>query len=186
MGSDTKHPGMRGDAEVIVGYALTEKKCKSLFSPELIAHARSQGVHFLPIDPAHPIESQAGHPFDVVLQKVPAASPHKSTWDERIQRYAEDFPEAYVVDLPSAVRQVANRDTMLNAVVRVGSENVVAVRAPRQIVAAAGTEEEVMAQVTPNPNPKLEFLSLNLVLETLNRKPLLTLHPKLFTLDPEL
>jgi hypothetical protein len=40
MGSDTKHPGMRGDAEVIVGYALTEKKCKSLFSPELIAHAR--------------------------------------------------------------------------------------------------------------------------------------------------
>jgi hypothetical protein len=56
----------------------------------------------------------------VVLQKVPAASPHKSTWDERIQRYAEDFPEAYVVDLPSAVRQVANRDTMLNAVVRVG------------------------------------------------------------------
>jgi hypothetical protein len=72
------------------------------------------------------------------------------------------------------------------AAVRAGSENVVAVRAPRQIVAAAGTEEEVMAQVTPNPNPKLEFLSLNLVLETLNRKPLLTLHPKLFTLDPEL
>lgn len=30
----------RGDGDVIVGYALTEKKCKSLFSPELIAHAR--------------------------------------------------------------------------------------------------------------------------------------------------
>lgn len=30
----------RGPGEVIVGYALTEKKCRSLFSPELIGHAR--------------------------------------------------------------------------------------------------------------------------------------------------
>lgn len=82
----------------------------------------------------------------MVLQKVPASSPHKSAWDERIQRYAEAFPDAYVVDLPSAVRQIANRDTMLDAVVRVG-EHLAAVRAPRQIVATAGTEEEVKAQV---------------------------------------
>jgi len=33
-------PERRGDV-VIVGYALTEKKCRSLFSPELIGHARS-------------------------------------------------------------------------------------------------------------------------------------------------
>ena len=30
----------REEGEVIVGYALTEKKCRSLFSPDLIAHAR--------------------------------------------------------------------------------------------------------------------------------------------------
>ena len=30
----------RVEGDVIVGYALTEKKCRSLFSPELIAHAR--------------------------------------------------------------------------------------------------------------------------------------------------
>ena len=30
----------RGGGEVLVGYALTEKKRRSLFSPELLAHAR--------------------------------------------------------------------------------------------------------------------------------------------------
>ena len=135
-------------------------------------------------------DTQAGHPFDVILQKVPASSPHKKSWDERVQQYADDFPEAYVVDLPAAVRQIANRDTMLDAVVRVGdgghnlnqpgaegTEGIdgaaggaggaaggaaggdadaaagvgggggaLKVRAPRQIVAVAGTEEEVRRQ----------------------------------------
>jgi hypothetical protein len=47
-----------GESDVIVGYALTEKKCRSLFSPELINEARAKGVHFLPIDPSRPIEDQ--------------------------------------------------------------------------------------------------------------------------------
>ena len=47
-----------GSPDIIVGYALTEKKCRSLFSPELIEEARAKGVHFLPIDPARPIEDQ--------------------------------------------------------------------------------------------------------------------------------
>ena len=135
-----------------------------------------------------------GHPFDVILQKVPVSSPHKKAWDERIQKYADDFPEAYVVDLPAAVRQIANRETMLDAVVSVSDEENLfknssnnpggggggmeetlgeergekggegerehghggedgegksrwKVRAPRQIVAVAGTEEEVRRQV---------------------------------------
>lgn len=45
-------------AEVTVGFALTEKKCRSLFSPELIDEARGKGVRFLPIDPSRPIEEQ--------------------------------------------------------------------------------------------------------------------------------
>jgi len=47
--------------------------------------------------PAAPRLLQAGHPFDVILQKVPASSPHKKAWDERIQWYANAFPAAYVV-----------------------------------------------------------------------------------------
>ena len=47
-----------GESDVIVGYALTEKKCRSLFSPELINEARAKGVYFLPIDPSRPIEDQ--------------------------------------------------------------------------------------------------------------------------------
>ena len=90
-----------------------------------------------------------------MLQKVPASSPHKKEWDERIEAYASSNPDAYVVDLPSAVRRVANRETMLDAVRAVTSsaksENVdldsCVVRAPEQIVAVAGTEQQVRAQV---------------------------------------
>ena len=54
-------------------------------------------MHELKLLPAAPRLLQAGHPFDVILQKVPASSPHKKAWDERIQWYADAFPAAYVV-----------------------------------------------------------------------------------------
>ena len=89
-----------------------------------------------------------------MLQKVPASSPHKKEWDERIEAYASSNPDAYVVDLPSAVRRVANRETMLDAVRAVASSakrivdsDSCVVRAPKQIVAVAGTEQQVRAQV---------------------------------------
>ena len=102
-----------------------------------------------------------------MLQKLPASSPHKKEWDARVEAYAAANPDAYVVDLPSAVRRVANRETMLDAVRAVesaanpasavpvstanaetalGPETYV-VRAPKQIVAVAGTESQVRAQV---------------------------------------
>lgn len=56
MGREDAPP--TGASDVIVGYALTEKKCRSLFSPELIDEALAKGVHFLPIDPSRPIEDQ--------------------------------------------------------------------------------------------------------------------------------
>jgi hypothetical protein len=64
-----------GESDVIVGYALTEKKCRSLFSPELIDEARAKGVHFLPIDPSRPIEDQV-RPVDA--QKFNATPPPRS------------------------------------------------------------------------------------------------------------
>lgn len=82
----------------------------------------------------------------MVLQKVPGSSPHKAAWDARIERYARLFPASYVVDLPSAVRQISNRDTMLDAVRAVAS-SLPGVRAPRQIVLSAGSESHASAQV---------------------------------------
>ena len=89
-----------------------------------------------------------------------------------MEAYASSFPDSYVVDLPAAVRRVSNRETMLDAVRAVesilnpaavgvgGAETPAArasgpesetssdvVRAPKQIVAAAGTERSVKAQV---------------------------------------
>ena len=104
-----------------------------------------------------------------MLQKIPASSPHKKEWDARVEAYAAANPEAYVVDLPSAVRRVANRETMLDAVRAVesaanpastvpisiansgtaarGQNETSVVRAPKQIIAVAGTELQVRAQV---------------------------------------
>ena len=106
----------------------------------------------------------------MVLQKVPASSPNKAVWDSRVESYAINFPNADVVDLPSAVRRVANRETMLDAMCAVESlmngsgeegakattssepsettsaDHACIVRAPRQIVATPGSEEEVRDQ----------------------------------------
>ena len=102
-----------------------------------------------------------------MLQKIPASSPHKE-WDARVEAYATTNPDAYVVDLPAAVRRVANRGTMLDAVravelavnpasaapvsaaVPAGTAHApetYVVRAPKQILAVAGTDQQVRAQV---------------------------------------
>ena len=103
-----------------------------------------------------------------MLQKIPASSPHKKEWDARVEAYATTNPDAYVVDLPAAVRRVANRGTMLDAVRAVElatnpasaapvsaavpagtarAPETYVVRAPKQILAIAGTEQQVRAQV---------------------------------------
>mmetsp|Transcript_30912 Transcript_30912/g.100630 ORF Transcript_30912/g.100630 Transcript_30912/m.100630 type:complete len:415 (+) Transcript_30912:15-1259(+) len=103
-------------AAVTVGYAFTPKKVRSFMQPGLIGLARARGVQFMPIDPAKPIESQEGHPFDVILHKLPVAERLKCSWEERVRRYADDNPRCVVLDAPERVHQLANRATMLQAV----------------------------------------------------------------------
>ncbi len=77
-----------------------------------------------------------------------------------MEKYAREFTSCRVVDLPSAVRKITQRDTMLDAVDQVkhafdlggavddeGKPSGPSVRAPRQIVCAPGTAEEVRRQV---------------------------------------
>ena len=86
-----------GESDVIVGYALTEKKCRSLFSPELINEARAKGVHFLPIDPSRPIEDQV-RPSDA--EKSDATPPPRSrghrVWNPRIRARTREAPRSLV------------------------------------------------------------------------------------------
>ena len=77
-----------------------------------------------------------------------------------MEKYAREFTSCRVVDLPSAVQKITQRDTMLDAVDQVkhafdrggavndeGEPSGPSVRAPRQIVCAPGTAEEVRRQV---------------------------------------
>ena len=86
------------------------------------------------------------------------SAPHKHQWDERVEKYAREFNSCRVVDLPSRVQKITQRDTMLDAVERMrhiferrGDDGTTpsgpSVRAPRQIVCAPGTAEEVSRQV---------------------------------------
>lgn len=89
------------------------------------------------------------------------SAPHKHQWDERVEKYAREFNSCRVVDLPSRVQKITQRDTMLDAVERMRhiferrgaaaddgtAPSGPSVRAPRQIVCAPGTAEEVSRQV---------------------------------------
>ena len=46
------------------------------------------------------------------------SAPHKHQWDERVEKYAREFNSCRVVDLPSRVQKITQRDTMLDAVER--------------------------------------------------------------------
>ena len=88
-------------------------------------------MEFYPLDPARDIDTQRGHPFDVILQKVPGSDAVKADWDERLRAYATAQPRARIVGLPDLVKRVTNRGTMLDVVHSLGIANV---SAPRQIV----------------------------------------------------
>ena len=91
----------------------------------------------------------------------------RTEWDARVGGVATTNPDAYVVDLPAAVRRVANRGTMLDAVraaelavnpasaapvsaaVPAGTAHAAetyVVRAPKQILAVAGTDQRSSAR----------------------------------------
>ena len=42
------------------------------------------------------------------------SAPHKHQWDERVEKYAREFNSCRVVDLPSRVQKITQRDTMLD------------------------------------------------------------------------
>ena len=110
------------------------------------------------------------------------SAPHKHQWDERVEKYAREFHSCRVVDLPSRVQKITQRDTMLDAVERMrhiferrGSAaddgttpSGPSVRAPRQIVCAPGTAEEVSRQVDA-AGLQLPLLALECLRGTLAR-----------------
>lgn len=100
---------------------------------------RTLGVHFVSVDPALPLEEQEGHPFDVILHKIPEADPGSRAWEERLDRYARANPAVAVLDTPERVHQLRNRETMLRAVREIELHTAGGVvAAPRQLVVGVG------------------------------------------------
>ncbi|XP_050209009.1 inositol-tetrakisphosphate 1-kinase 4-like [Mercurialis annua] len=94
---------------VVVGYALTSKKRKSFLQPKLEALARNKGISFVAIDVKKPLLDQG--PFDVVLHKLLGKD-----WCEAIEDYQQKNPEVTVLDPPSAIQHLRNRQSMLQDV----------------------------------------------------------------------
>ncbi|KAG2244079.1 hypothetical protein Bca4012_015596 [Brassica carinata] len=92
--------------KLVVGYALTSKKKKSFLQPKLEYMARRKGICFVPIDLNRPLSEQG--PFDVVLHKLLGKE-----WQEVIEDYQQKHPEVTVLDPPSAIKRIYNRQSML-------------------------------------------------------------------------
>lgn len=101
---------------IVVGYALTSKKIKSFLQPKLRSLARSKGIVFVPIDPTKPLTEQG--PFDVVLHKLTGKE-----WQQILEDYRKAHPEVPVLDPPDAIKQLHNRQSMLQEVADLNLSN---------------------------------------------------------------
>ncbi|KQJ96196.1 inositol-tetrakisphosphate 1-kinase 1 [Brachypodium distachyon] len=117
-----------GSQRLVVGYALTKKKVKSFLQPKLLALARKKGINFVSIDETCPLSEQG--PFDIIL--------HKRTnkeWQQVLEDYREEHPEVTILDPPSAIQHLHNRQSMLQEVTDLNLSNSYGeVCAPRQLV----------------------------------------------------
>ncbi|KAJ4899010.1 Inositol-tetrakisphosphate 1-kinase 2 [Raphanus sativus] len=101
-----ERPLFQQTQKLVVGYALTSKKKKSFLQPKLEYMARRKGICFVPIDLNRPLSEQG--PFDVVLHKLLGKE-----WQEVIEDYQQKHPEVTVLDPPSAIKRIYNRQSML-------------------------------------------------------------------------
>ncbi|KAI3909970.1 hypothetical protein MKW98_013024 [Papaver atlanticum] len=97
---------------LVVGYALTSKKTKSFLQPKLENLARNKGIVFVAIDQSRPLSDQG--PFDVILHKL-----FGKQWRQILEDYREKYPEVTVLDPPSAIKHVSNRQSMLQDVTNI-------------------------------------------------------------------
>lgn len=115
-------------AVVVVGYALTSKKIKSFLQPKLEGLARNKGIFFVAIDQSRPLSDQG--PFDIVLHKLSGKE-----WQQILEDYRLTHPEVTVLDPPSAIQHVYNRQSMLQDVADLDfSDSYGTVGVPKQLV----------------------------------------------------
>ncbi|KAM2947849.1 hypothetical protein FF1_034936 [Malus domestica] len=101
--------GISQPPKLVVGYALTSKKKKSFLQPKFVGLARNKGIFFIAIDVNKPLSDQG--PFDVVLHKLSGKE-----WSEVIEDYRQQHPEVTVLDPPNSVKNLYNRQSMLQEV----------------------------------------------------------------------
>ncbi|MBA0721143.1 hypothetical protein Golax_008715 [Gossypium laxum] len=109
--------------DVVVGYALTSKKVKELFTTQA---PRNKGISFVPIDQSRPLSDQG--PFDIVLHKMTGRE-----WRQILEvglgsrsysfcfllgmmEYRQTHPKVLVLDPPDAIQHLHNRQSMLQYV----------------------------------------------------------------------
>lgn len=91
------------------------------------------------LDPTRELEEQEGHPFGVILHKLPSSVPESSGWHQRLERYARLNPSCVVLDSPSHIQRLASRDHMLSVVREMSKQlrlscSSAMVAAPRQLL----------------------------------------------------
>eukprot|EP00271_Cylindrocystis_brebissonii_P009617 TRINITY_DN2464_c0_g1_i1.p1 TRINITY_DN2464_c0_g1~~TRINITY_DN2464_c0_g1_i1.p1 ORF type:complete len:537 (-),score=121.55 TRINITY_DN2464_c0_g1_i1:362-1972(-) len=119
-------------AKISVGFHFREKRVKSLFTPELIERAATEGIEFVQVDPDRLLMEQG--PFDLLLHKMKGEA-----WESQLDEYIEAHPHTVLIDPYQAVARMDDRSVMLKVVEGLDSADLgVPVTAPKQLLVPSG------------------------------------------------
>ncbi|KAK9664268.1 hypothetical protein RND81_14G029900 [Saponaria officinalis] len=108
-----------------VGYALKPGKVGSLIQPSLVTLCKQRGIDLVQVDLGRPLVEQG--PFECVVHKL-----YTPEWKRELEDFQSKYPNAVVVDSPSAIERLHNRVTMLEVVNNITMPYI---GTPRQVVA---------------------------------------------------
>ncbi|KAK3279762.1 hypothetical protein CYMTET_12371 [Cymbomonas tetramitiformis] len=142
---------MENCAVYTVGYAFQAKKVKNLLTEDVVRACRESGIELKQIDFSTALDKQG--PFDAILHKVPSSPAIL----EQIKAYGARQPHVVILDHPEAVRQIEDRQTMLNCCVGLTISEA-AVQAPRQIHIPECSQRKQIQELVETNALRLPFI----------------------------
>ncbi|KAL3837950.1 hypothetical protein ACJIZ3_022541 [Penstemon smallii] len=109
-----------------IGYALEPKKIESFIKPSLVNLSQERGIDLIPIQLTKPLIDQG--PFDCIIHKS-----YGPQWTQQLQEFRSQYPNVVVVDPPSAIERLHNRNTMLEVVDDLKLSSQISIKTPLQV-----------------------------------------------------
>lgn len=109
-----------------IGYALAPKKVDSVIQPSLVSHAKSNGIHLIPIAKSLIFDP----PLDCIIHKL-----YDHHWNQNLAHFSAQHPNIPIIDSPEAVQRLHSRVSMLRVVEDLKLDQVdIKLGIPKQVI----------------------------------------------------